>query len=154
MAFPKWATVEFFDLTGRYDMGYEEFELVRDVDFNELIALTGMTDETDADYGNDGIEIYITNVDCNPGSNPGMKDTLHDIDLWGPEHPDIGLVFQRGVYVCYGLGDSIFAQPIKWAFEKIKGQKGLDFCTILKKAMEEGCKAASNPPQSIADEIE
>lgn len=151
--FPDWVKVQFFDIDQYYNMAdkpnYQEMDDIIHGDLNRIAAHTNQDDQTFGDENEDlkwkrvsGCEAYITFIKDNlvpPGSKvqptgPGLDDEdefeSHD------GMPNIGLVFNDGVYKGHGLGADEFSKIIEKHFDPYRGKSG-DYDAILDAALKE-----------------
>lgn len=165
-AFPDWVKVQYFDIDQFYDLkdsypelgiDYQEMDVMNHGDINKVVQATIDSNEHDETRAT-GIEIYLTFYRDRlvpTKASPVISHNLSDIDdtdefVSDPDTPNIGLVFNNGVYISIGLGGDQFSDIIEKHFEPFMGKTG-DFDNILDVALKEVYNTFA--VQGIADNL-
>lgn len=166
--FPDWVKVQYFDIDQFYDLrdsypelgiDYQEMDEMNRGDLNKVAQATVDSDAHE-ETRQTGIEIYLTfhreilaPKQATPAPANIGSDELDDTDEFIPDSgtPNIGLVFNDGVYKHIGLGGDRFADIIERHFEPYMDKPG-DYDAILDAALKEVYETFT--VQGIADEVE
>lgn len=166
--FPDWVKVQYFDIDQFYDLkdsypelgiDYQEMEEMNRGDLNKVAQAT-VDDNVHEETRQTGIEIYLTfhpeiliPKQAAPTAVNIDSGELDDTDEFMPDSgtPNIGLVFNDGVYQHIGLGGDRFSDVIERHFEPYMGKPG-DYDAILDAALKEVHDTFT--VQGIADEVE
>lgn len=119
-------------------LNYVEMDDLRYGDLNNLIKKASTYDIQ--------INIYITyDYESHKSSHFHDEDEFRNSDI-----PDIGLVFEKGRYTGFGLGDGPFGQVIAETFNPYK-HTSTNWDQLLIKAINEACKEVDI--NNAADEL-